>query len=188
LLASSPPTAVITNHHSRSFRLPTKIPPSFRGSAVHYLYQAAVKAAVTPGSGSGAAPSKAAVAAAAAAGTAQALAPFLVWPKAERQVGAGAGLDGRRPSMQLSGGGGMSLSPTAAAGAGPPDLARAGSLGPPALGSGGSGGAFAAAAAAAGEGGGGGGGHQLEPELMEYRLGVADVKATWEVRGFWGWE
>lgn len=98
----------------------------------------------------------------------QATCPFLVWPKAERTgAGGAAGIDGRRASMGLSGA--MPLSPTPAGA-----LAAAGSMGAQAA-------AFAAAAAA-----GESLDHQPEPDLLEYRLGVKDVRAKWEVGVSWG--
>ncbi|GBF93504.1 hypothetical protein Rsub_06637 [Raphidocelis subcapitata] len=140
-----------------SFRLPGRIPPSFRGSAVHFVYSATARATVTP-----AAAGKPATPVAT-----QAFAPFVVWPKPERPAGAGASLDGRRSSLHhagsLDGGGGAG------------SLPRASSAGSPQAAGGAGGAAFAAAAGAEGPAE-----QAFEPDVLEYRLGVGDVKAVWE--------
>lgn len=94
-----------------------------------------------------------------------------MYPYPTEHDSSGAGLEGRCASMGLSSS--MPLSPTPAAAA----LASVGSLGP-------QGAAFAAAAAAAAAAGGQSEGqdHPSEPDLLEYRLGMADVRAKWEVR------
>ena len=174
-------------------RLPARLPPAFRGSAVHYMYQAVAKATITPassgsGSGSGGSNSKAAAAIAAAAPAATAAASIAVWPRGERRGGdaaaAAVALEGRRSSLAHMGSG----APAPAT----PSLAAAGSLRgdgggaafAAALAAAGGDGAAAAAAAAAAAGAAAAAAaaadQQQEPEISEYKLGVTGLKAKVE--------
>ncbi|WIA37821.1 hypothetical protein OEZ86_014682 [Tetradesmus obliquus] len=73
-------------------RLPTKLPPSYRGNAVRFVYQAVVQARLLPGgtNTSTQQPQQQVIS------TCQAPSSFVVWPVAER----GSGLE-RRSSLQL---------------------------------------------------------------------------------------
>ncbi|KAF8058458.1 hypothetical protein HT031_005582 [Scenedesmus sp. PABB004] len=84
-------------------RLPARLPPSYRGTAVRYVYAASLTARLTP---TGAAPGGAGASCAAQSS-------FVVWPVADRG-GGGGGLD-RRASLQAAAGSAAAAPPGGAA-------------------------------------------------------------------------